>query len=51
MNIVLSEKRGEKLGALQRASFLLTFSGVFAVPAGKGKLEKISVRKSSSCDK
>jgi hypothetical protein len=37
--------------ALEKTSFLLTFSGVFAVPAGKGKLKKISVRKSSSCDK
>ena len=30
---------------------LLTFAGVFAVPAEKGKLEKISFRLSSRCDR
>ena len=33
--------KGHQCRALQKSSFFITFLGVFTVPAGKGKLEKI----------
>ena len=42
--------KGHQCRALQKSSFFITFLGVFAVLAGKGKLKKMSRWTSSRCD-